>query len=138
MSYVPRPTGLAGRVCAFFLNHRDEELEEQDVAAKFTCPPASVRPSLRSAVAMGYLAYGPDETSTNVYKAGPRLGELQEEPAAGAPATLAEASTSKGKKKAAALPPPRGRSHRAGHPHPHGSVESQRRLARDLRPHAAR
>lgn len=73
MSYTPQADSLAGRVCAFFRTHPDEELEGRDIATKFSVNSASVSALLASAMAANVITRGKDSEGTVVFKAGPNL-----------------------------------------------------------------
>jgi hypothetical protein len=106
MAYLPKPDSIAARVCAFFVNHRDEELEERDVADKYGCGRASVYTLLQQSVAAGLLLRTKDEEQTTVYKAGPDLARVEVarvEVALAAPAASAAPKKASGRKP---LPPP--------------------------------
>lgn len=73
MDYTPQPGSLPDRVCAFFRQHRDEELSTRDIAQKFDVPSASVSNTLTTCLAHGWLLRAKDDGGTTVYRAGPKL-----------------------------------------------------------------
>lgn len=93
--YIPQPGSLPARVCAFFAEQPDEELEGLDIITKFDALQVGMHTQLKLAVENGLLAIRktkqPNGRVANLYCAGPKLqqGRPVAAPAAAAPAAPA-------------------------------------------------
>jgi len=75
-TYTPQPGSLPARVCAFFTQQPDEELEPLDIVTKFDAIQTSVQSQLKLPVEHGLLAIRKKNIGnkiTSVYCAGPKL-----------------------------------------------------------------
>ena len=86
MSYLPKPDSLAGRVCAYFYRHPDEELSTADITVKFDADSNSVSALLAGTVANGLLTLIKKGGAMVIYSAGPKLAEAMSAPPPKAPA----------------------------------------------------
>jgi hypothetical protein len=85
--YTPAAGALDGRVCAYFLKHRDEQLSPNDIALKFDAPVSLVEAALANAITTRLLERVRGGPGGRVwqYRAGQRIVALLI--TAGAPAT---------------------------------------------------
>ncbi len=127
MSYTPQPDSLAGRLCAFFRAHPEEELSLRDVAQKYDVSSHSISALLASCFANHLLARGKDESGTSVIRAGSKLIPLAtphdpqpEPPTFNKWLEEKKQPSAEGRKGPAALPPPESLQIEDGVPIPPG------------------
>lgn len=75
-TYIPQPGSLPARVCEFFTEQPDEELEPLDIVAKFDAIQGGLHTQLKKAVEHGLLEIRKVKVGIricNVYCAGPKL-----------------------------------------------------------------
>jgi hypothetical protein len=90
-TYTPQPGSLPARVCAFFAEQPDEELEPLDIVTKFDAIQTAIHTQLKKCIEHGLLQIRKVKIGIhvcNVYCAGPKLTQgLPAAAPAAAPAT---------------------------------------------------
>jgi pyruvate/2-oxoglutarate dehydrogenase complex dihydrolipoamide acyltransferase (E2) component len=110
--YQPQADSLAGRVCAYFFRHGEEELSTGDIAIKFDANANSVSALLAGAVTNGLLNRTKNAGGFGTYSKGPKLAAAMTAPAAPPPKAATPAPPP------APLPPPTALTIEAGVPLP--------------------